>query len=354
MICRYLVACLAMHEQHKLSAQGKGILAADESVGTIGKRFDLIQLENSETNRIRYRKMLFSTPDLSEYISGVIVFDETLRSKGEDSEPLVRRLQEQNILVGIKVDKGLTTIPGTEGERSTQGLDGLGDRCAEYYQMGARFAKWRAIYKISATTPSGRAVQENSWALARYGAICQEQGLVPIIEPEVLIDGDHDIEKAAAVTEHALISVYKAMHEQGVLLEGTLLKPNMVSSGSENHSRLTEMDIAAYTIRTLQRTVPVAVPGIVFLSGGQSEEHATLNLNMMNAMPAKKPWRLTFSFGRALQQTCLNVWQGEDKNEAAAQQAFLERCRVNCEAQLGVYQGGSGDTTSLFQANYAY
>merc|ERR1712216_181743 len=323
----------------KIASEGKGILAADESIATIGKRFECIKLDNTEENRIRYRKMLFTTPGLSQYISGVIVYDETLRSTCAEGVALVRHLQDQGIVVGIKVDRGLTVIPGTEGENSTQGLDGLGDRCAEYYKMGARFAKWRAIYKISATTPSERAVQENSWALARYGAICQENGLVPIIEPEVLMDGCHDIERAAQVTEHVQASVFKAMHEQGLLLEGTLLKPNMVSGGSDNQTKLTEMDIAAYTIRTLQRTVPVAVPGVVFLSGGQSEEHATLNLNMMNAMPAKKPWRLTFSFGRALQQTCLNVWQGEDKNEAAAQQAFLERCRVNCEAQLGVYQG---------------
>jgi fructose-bisphosphate aldolase class I len=203
--------------------------------------------------------MLFSTPGLAQYISGVIVYDETLRSSCEDGVPLVRRLQDQGIMVGIKVDRGLAVIPGTEGETSTQGLDGLGDRCAEYYKMGARFAKWRAIYKISSTTPSERAVQENSWALARYGAICQENGLVPIIEPEVLMDGNHDIEKAAQVTEHVQATVYKAMHEQGLLLEGTLLKPNMVSGGSENLTKLTEMDIAAYTIRTLQRTVPVAV-----------------------------------------------------------------------------------------------
>eukprot|EP00960_Hanusia_phi_P062590 765207-Hanusia_phi.AAC.3 len=380
-----------------IASPGKGILAADESTGTIGKRFSSINVENTEENRIRYRKLLFSTPGMNQYISGVICYDETLRSKDQTGTPLIKYLQDAGIVVGIKVDKGLEVIPGTDGETSTKGLDGLAERCKEYYDMGARFAKWRAVYKISAKEPSDVAIKENAWALARYGeeaaentvphrepddwllllllasslqiliavsdgvtgAICQNNGLVPIIEPEILMDGDHDIERTAEVTEKVQVAVYQAIRDQQLLLEGTLLKPNMVCPGSESKVRASPMDIAAYTIRTLQRCLPVAVPGIVFLSGGQSEEEATLNLNAMNAMPAKKPWALTFSYGRALQQSCLKAWKGEDSNLEAAQNVFLERCRANGDAQLtnlqlGKYAGGSGDTSSLFQANYKY
>eukprot|EP00286_Rhodomonas_abbreviata_P025773 CAMPEP_0181310752 /NCGR_PEP_ID=MMETSP1101-20121128/12760_1 /TAXON_ID=46948 /ORGANISM="Rhodomonas abbreviata, Strain Caron Lab Isolate" /LENGTH=355 /DNA_ID=CAMNT_0023417415 /DNA_START=8 /DNA_END=1075 /DNA_ORIENTATION=- len=338
-----------------IASAGKGILAADESTGTIGKRFKDIDVENNEENRIRYRGLLFNTPGLEKHISGVILFDETLRAKDSSGNLLVKPLVDAGIKLGIKVDKGVAPIPGTDGETSTQGLDGLAERCKEYYSLGCRFAKWRAVYKISDNAPSAPCILENAWALARYGAICQDNGLVPIIEPEILMDGDHNIERTAEVTELVQTAVYKAIRDQNLLLEGTLLKPNMVCPGSTCKDKAKAMDIAAYTVRTLQRTVPVAVPGIVFLSGGQSEEEATQNLNAMNAMPAKKPWALTFSYGRALQQSCLKAWKGDTANESAAQAVFLERAKANGDAQLGKYEGGSkGDTSSLFVSNYSY
>ncbi|KAJ1479721.1 fructose-1,6-biphosphate aldolase, partial [Baffinella frigidus] len=337
-----------------LSAPGKGILAADESTGTIGKRFAGINVENTEENRIKYREMLFTAPNIEEYIAGVIVYDETIRSKASDGEPLCKKAQDKGILIGIKMDKGMAHIPGTRDEHSTQGLDDLAERCKEYFALGARFAKWRATFRISPSTPSACAVQENAWALARYGAICQASGLVPIIEPEILMDGDHDIERTAEVAEHVQSAVYKAMKDQNLLLEGTLLKPSMVTPGKAWVGKVTNLDVAAYTVRTMQRTVPVAVPGVVFLSGGQSEEEATSNLNAMNTMPAKRPWSLSFSFGRALQSSCLKAWSGEDDNLKKAQTMLVERCRANSDAQLGRYLGGSGETACLFQSNYKY
>lgn len=338
-----------------IAAPGKGILAADESTGTIGKRFKDINVENTLENRIKWRGLLFKTPGLAEHVGGVILFDETLRSKDANGELLVKPLMDAGIKLGIKVDKGLADIPGTDGEQSTQGLDGLADRCKEYYSLGCRFAKWRATYKISESAPTPVALLENAWALARYGAICQDNGLVPIIEPEILMDGDHNIERAAEIAEIVQNAVYSAMREQNLLLEGTLLKPNMITPGTSCKEKYSANDIAAYTVRTLQRTVPVSVPGITFLSGGQSEEEATLNLNAMNAMPAKKPWSLTFSYGRALQQSCLKAWKGDDANIEAAQKVLLERAKANGQANLGKYTGGSaGDTSSLFVANYTY
>mmetsp|Transcript_43814 Transcript_43814/g.105942 ORF Transcript_43814/g.105942 Transcript_43814/m.105942 type:complete len:352 (+) Transcript_43814:44-1099(+) len=348
-------------QQNALATPGKGILASDESVGTIGKRFSAINVANTEENRVRYRELLFTAPGIGNYISGAIVFEETLTGKGRDGELLIDKMKASGIIPGIKVDRGLTVIPGTEGESSTQGLDGLADRCKAYYAAGARFAKWRAVYKISENTPSTVSTRENSWTLARCGAICQQNGLVPIIEPEVLMDGTHDIERAAHVTENVLVATYSAMMQQGLLLEGTLLKPNMVCAGMDYPGKVTGQDIAAYTIRTLQRAVPVAVPAVVFLSGGQSEEEATQNLNWMNSMPAKKPWALTFSYGRALQQSCLQAWQGKDENVEAAQQVFLHRARCNGDAQLGRYKGkckqqeGTGEEDKSLHVNdYRY
>jgi len=339
---------------NSLIAAGKGILAADESIGTIAKRFATIGVENTEENRIRYRELLFTAPGIGSYISGAILFEETLRSKASDGTPLVAKLRKNGLIAGIKCDKGLAQIPGTAEESSTQGLDSLSERCKEFYELGARFAKWRAVFKIGTTTPSSLAMRENAWALARYGAICQQNGLVPIIEPEVLMDGSHDIERAASVTEAVLVATYAAMQEQGLLLEGTLLKPNMVCPGMSYAGSVTGQDIAAYTIRTLQRSVPVAVPGVVFLSGGQSEREASRNLNLMNAMPAKKPWALTFSFGRALQQSCLQAWGGKDENVREAQQVFVERARANGDAQLGKYLGCPGRSDCLFEDDYRY
>jgi len=284
-------------------APGKGILAADESTGTIGKRFEAIAVENTEENRRAYRDLLFSTCDLEKAISGVIMFDETLYQKTADGTPFVDVLKKKGILVGIKVDKGVAELLGTEGETVTQGHDDLLKRCQKYYASGARFAKWRGVLKISDSgCPSQMSVDANAWALARYASICQQAGLVPIVEPEVLMDGTHSVERAAVITEHVLAVTYKALHDQGVLLEGTLLKPNMVRCGESREGGCTHEEIARATVRVLQRTMPAAVPGVTFLSGGMSEEAATMALQAINAFDAKKPWALTFSYGRALQQ----------------------------------------------------
>lgn len=266
-------------------------------------------------------------------------------------------MKEGGVLPGIKVDKGTVVLTGTDGETTTQGLDGLGERCAKYYAAGARFAKWRAVLKIGPTEPSELAIHENAYGLARYAMICQENGLVPIVEPEILVDGPHDIEKCAYVTERVLAACYKALNDHHVLLEGTLLKPNMVTPGSEAKKVSPEV-VAEYTVRTLQRTVPAAVPAIVFLSGGQSEEEATLNLNAMNKLKGKKPWNLSFSFGRALQQSTLKAWSGKEENVVKARGAFLVRCKANSEATLGTYKGdaklGEGAAESLHVKDYKY
>eukprot|EP00744_Colponema_vietnamica_P000867 GILI01001506.1.p1 GENE.GILI01001506.1~~GILI01001506.1.p1 ORF type:complete len:375 (+),score=130.55 GILI01001506.1:57-1127(+) len=340
-----------------IASPGKGILAADESTGTIANRFSKIDVENTEDNRRAYRELLFTTPGLNEYISGVILFKETLYQKAADGTPFVQILQRNNIIPGIKVDKGVVNIPGTNGETSTTGLDQLAAECAQYYQDGARFAKWRAVLKIGAGEPSELAIQENAHGLARYAAICQENGLVPIVEPEVLMDGTHDIETSARVTEHVLACVFKALHENKVLLEGILLKPNMVLSGTEAANRAGPGEVAHYTVRTLQRCVPAAVPGITFLSGGQSEEEATVNLDAMNKYKGKKPWSLTFSYGRALQQSCLKAWSGKAENVTKAQEVLLLRARSNSLANLGNYhgEGASAEASeSLYVKNYTY
>ncbi|CAM8960023.1 hypothetical protein QQ045_003324 [Rhodiola kirilowii] len=340
-----------------IGTPGKGILAADESTGTIGKRLSSINVENVESNRRALRELLFCTPGALQYLSGVILFEETLYQKTADGKPFVHVLKEGEVLPGIKVDKGTVELAGTNGETTTQGLDGLAQRCQKYYEAGARFAKWRAVLKIGPNEPSQLAINENANGLARYAIICQENGLVPIVEPEILVDGSHDIEKCADVTERVLAACYKALNDHHVLLEGTLLKPNMVTPGSDAKKVSPEI-IADYTVRALQRTVPAAVPAVMFLSGGQSEEEATVNLNALNKLQTKKPWSLSFSFGRALQQSTLKAWAGKEENIAKARTAFLTRCKANSEATLGTYKGdaqlGEGAAESLHVKDYKY
>ncbi|XP_011625979.1 fructose-bisphosphate aldolase 6, cytosolic [Amborella trichopoda] len=340
-----------------IGTPGRGILAADESTGTIGKRLSSINVENVESNRRALRELLFCTPGALQCLSGVILFEETLYQKSSSGKPFVEILKEGGVLPGIKVDKGTVELAGTNGETTTQGLDGLAARCQQYYAAGARFAKWRAVLKIGPTEPSPLSILENANGLARYAIICQENGLVPIVEPEILVDGSHSIEVCAAATERVLAAVYKSLNDHHVLLEGTLLKPNMVTPGSDAPKVAPEV-IAEHTIRALQRTVPAAVPAIVFLSGGQSEEEATLNLNAMNKLKTNKPWNLSFSFGRALQQSTLKTWAGKEENIPAAQKAFLARCKANSEATLGTYKGdapvGEGASESLHVKDYKY
>ncbi|KAK9689620.1 hypothetical protein RND81_09G071600 [Saponaria officinalis] len=341
-----------------IATPGKGILAADESTGTIGKRLASINTENIEPNRQALRELLFTSPGALPYLSGVILFEETLYQKTSQGQLFSEFLQENGVIPGIKVDKGVIELAGTNGETTTQGFDFLGAKCQEYYKAGARFAKWRAVLKIGPTEPSELAIQQNAQGLARYAIICQENGLVPIVEPEVLTDGNHDIKKCAAVTETVLAAVYKALNDQHVLLEGTLLKPNMVTPGSDSPKVGADV-IAEYTVTALRRTVPPAVPGIVFLSGGQSEEEATMNLDAMNKLEVTKPWTLSFSFGRALQQSTLKTWGGKKENVAAAQAAFLVRCKANSEATLGKYTAGGNvadgaASESLFVEGYNY
>lgn len=272
-------------------------------------------------------------------------------------KPFVDVLKEAGVLPGIKVDKGTVELAGTDGETTTQGLDGLGQRCAKYYEAGARFAKWRAVLKIGPNEPSELSIHENAYGLARYAVICQENGLVPIVEPEILVDGPHDIQKCAAVTERVLAACYKALNDHHALLEGTLLKPNMVTPGSDS-PKVSPQVVAEHTVRALQRTVPAAVPAIVFLSGGQSEEEASVNLNAINQVKGKKPWTLSFSFGRALQQSTLKAWSGKEENVKKAQEALLVRAKANSEATLGTYKGnsqlGAGASESLHVKDYKY
>ncbi|KAL4185823.1 hypothetical protein AMTRI_Chr10g7790 [Amborella trichopoda] len=335
---------------------GKGILAADESTGTIGKRLASINVENVESNRRALRELLFTSPGALSYLSGVILFEETLYQSTSSGQPFVDVLNDNGVIPGIKVDKGVVELAGTDSETTAQGLDGLGARCQQYYKAGVRFAKWRAVLKIGSTEPSQLSIDQNAHGLARYAIICQENGLVPIVEPEVLTDGAHDIKKCAEVTERVLAAVYKALNDHHVLLEGTLLKPNMVTPGSDGPKVGPEV-IAEYTVTALRRTVPAAVPGIVFLSGGQSEEEATLNLNAMNKLEVLKPWNLSFSFGRALQQSTLKAWAGKNENVEAAQGTFLARCKANSEATFGKYVGsgaGGAASESLYVKGYKY
>ena len=320
-----------------LVADGKGILAADESTGTIKKRFDGIQVESTAETRRDYRNMLFTTAGAAEHIGGVILFDETLRQEAADGRRLAQILIDAGMIPGIKVDSGAKPLALHPGETVTEGLDGLRERLAEYAGLGARFAKWRATYSVGAGLPSAACQDANAHALARYAALCQEAGLVPIVEPEVLMDGDHDIDACEAVTETTLRRLYAALAEQDVVLEGTLLKPSMVISGAGCAEQAGVEEVARRTVRSLQRCVPAAVPGIVFLSGGQSDELATQHLNAMNKLSARPPWKLSFSYGRALQAAPLKAWRGKPENLAAGQAAFLERARANGQASLGTY-----------------
>ncbi len=320
-------------------APGKGILAADESTGTIGKRFDGIGVENTEENRRAYRDMLFSTRALGDHISGVILYDETLRQKSTGGTSFIDVLANNGILPGIKVDTGAKDLPMCAGEKITEGLDNLPKRCAEYVKLGAKFAKWRAVIDIGRDMPSSTCIAANAHALARYAAICQEAGLVPIVEPEVLMDGDHTIERCEEVTEWTLNAVYEALYLHRVVLEHTVLKPSMVISGKKCAQQAPVDEVAARTVRTLKRTVPAAVAGIVFLSGGQSDEIATAHLNAMNTQfKGSLPWPLSFSYGRALQQPALKAWKGAVSNVAAAQAALAHRSKMNGLASLGQYK----------------
>ena len=321
----------------ELVTQGKGILAADESTGTITKRFDAVGIESTEENRRAYREMLFTTPGIGEYLSGVILFDETIRQKAFDGTPLVEVLKEEGIIPGIKVDKSTVTLPFSPNEKYTQGLDGLHERLEEYVEMGARFTKWRAVITISDDIPTVKCIESNARALALFAAFSQEAGLVPIVEPEVLIDGDHSIERSQEVNEWTLRSTYDALYEQGVHLEGTLLKPNMVISGKDAPEQASIEEVARYTIECMLRSVPAAVPGIVFLSGGQSDVSATEHLSAMNAMYGNLPWEISFSWARALQQKPMEIWGGDPSNVEEAQRVFHHRTRMASAARYGSY-----------------
>jgi fructose-bisphosphate aldolase, class I len=319
-----------------LVAPGKGILAADESTTTIKKRFDAIGIANTESNRRDYRELLFRTAGASEFISGVILYDETIRQKAADGTPLVEILKEQGIAPGIKADTGAKPLAAAPDEVVTEGLDGLRERFAEYREMGAVFSKWRAVITIGEKIPSWYCVEVNAHALARYAALSQEAGLVPIVEPEVLMDGDHSIERSFEVTSRTLHAVFTELRDQRVHPEGMLLKPNMVLSGYDNADQASHEEVAAETIRCFKRHVPAAVPGVVFLSGGQSDEDATTNLNAMNKL-GPHPWQLSFSYGRALQAPALRAWGGKEENVEAAQRAYYHRAKMNSAARTGMY-----------------
>ena len=320
-----------------LVAPGRGILAADESTGTIKKRFDAIGVDNTEENRRDYRTMMFSAREAMAYVSGVILYDETIWQKSADGSPLVDLIAAADALAGIKVDEGTEVLPGTNGETITRGLDGLSKRLPKYYEQGARFAKWRAVYDIAAGIPSMNAVHANAHALARYAAYCQAAQIVPIVEPEVLMDGHHDIDACYAVTETVLHEVFQELHRAGVALEGIVLKPNMVVPGMKAGVQASVDEVAEKTIKVLKRCVPSAVPGIAYLSGGQSDQSATAHLNRMNEIGGF-PWKMTFSYGRALQAAPQKAWGGQKSNVAAAQNAFLHRARMNGLASLGQWR----------------
>jgi len=317
---------------NKMVARGRGILAADESTGTIQKRFDKIGVENNETNRRDYRELLFRARDGMKYISGVILFDETIRQKAKDGTPLVKLIEETGAVPGIKVDAGAKPMALDPGQTVTEGLDGLRERLVDYHKLGARFAKWRATY--NPTKPSWNTINANAHALARYAALCQENNIVPIVEPEVLMDYDNDIDTCATITEWVLKEVFQELYYAQVKLEGIVLKPNMVISGMKCATQASVEDVADKTVTILKRCVPASVPGIAFLSGGQSDEIATAHLSAMNARH-KLPWALTFSYGRALQAAPQKAWSGKSENVAAAQRAFAHRARMNALATTG-------------------
>ena len=321
----------------ELIAVPKGILAADESSDTIAARFARVGVRSDEESRRQYRQMLFTTPGIGAYVSGVILFDETVRQRADDGRGFVELLAATGIVPGIKVDIGAKPLAGAPGERITEGLDGLRERLGEYRTLGLRFAKWRAVIAIGDGRPTDYCLETNAHALARYAALCQEAGIVPIVEPEVLMDGDHSIARAMEVTEATLPCVFTALRIQGVVLEHMLLKPSMVLAGTGSALQASVVEVAEATVRCLLRTVPAAVPGIVFLSGGQSPSVATLHLNAMNAMASKYPWPLSFSFARALQEPALEAWRGDPNNVSSGQRAFLHRARCNSAARQGRY-----------------
>jgi len=317
-------------------AKGKGILAADESMGTIKRRFDSIKIESNESNRRAYREMLFATKGVEEAISGVILFDETIRTAASDGTPFPQLLAKKGIIPGIKVDKGPVDIPGFPGEVVTEGLDGLRGRLKEYKELGGKFAKWRAVIAIGEGIPTYTCLQANAHALGRYASLCQEAGIVPIVEPEVLLDGNHTIERCQEVTEQTLKITFTELFLQRVRLEGMILKPSMVVSGKDNARQAGVEEVAERTIQCLKRTVPAAVPGIAFLSGGQSAVSATEHLNEMNKL-GPHPWQVSFSYARALQDPALKAWKGEAGNVATAQRIFYHRAKMNSAARSGSY-----------------
>lgn len=317
--------------------KGKGILAADESLPTITKRFKAVGVESTEENRRAYRALLLTTPRVGEFISGAILFEETLTQKADDGMPLAEAARRQGIVPGVKVDKGKIPLANAPGDMITQGLDGLGERLKGYKAQGARFAKWREVYPITAHNPTALGIEANAEMLARYAAVCQEQGIVPIVEPEVLLDGDHSLARCAEVTEAVLHAVFHALHRHRVRPEWMLLKPNMVLPGKEHARQAGPDEVARATVNVLRRTVPAAVPSINFLSGGQTPEQATANLNAMNVLFPRAPWELSFSYARALQEPVLAAWRGKRENVASAQRVFYLRAQLNGAARQGRY-----------------
>lgn len=320
-----------------LVAGGKGILAADETVPTVTKRLNALQIESTADSRRTYREMFFSTPGAGEFISGAILYDETIRQNSSSGVPLAEMLMKQGIIPGIKVDMGAKLLAGSPDETITEGLDGLRDRLKDYYGLGARFAKWRAVIRITEKLPSSTCINVNAHALGRYAALCQETGLVPIVEPEVLMDGGHTIEQCSEVTGSVLRTVFNALYDQQVVLEQMLLKPNMIISGNSCPKQASVSEVATATVRCLLRYVPAAVPGIVFLSGGQSDVLATKHLNAINMLDMPRPWTVSFSYGRALQDPALQAWHGKAEQFKAGQQAFYHRAKCNGAAALGRY-----------------
>src|SRR5215813_11894406 len=320
-----------------LVSDGKGLLAADETPTTLTKRFDALKIGSTPDNRRAYREMFFTTPGIAESISGVIMQDETIHQKNSSATPLAELLRQQGVIPGIKVDNGAKPLAGSAEETVTEGLDGLRDRLTNYRQMGARFAKWRAVIRIGEALPSLTCVHVNAHALARYAALCQEQGLMPIVEPEVLMDGPHTIERCEEVTRNVLHATFNALFEQRVSLEGMLLKPNMVIAGKQSPQQASVEEVASATLRCLRRSAPASIPGIVFLSGGQDHVTATRHLNAINELDGPKPWKLSFSYGRALQDEALQAWLGKPQNRKAGQQAFARRAKCVTAAALGKY-----------------
>ncbi len=321
----------------QMVAPGQGILAADESTGTVTKRFEKVGIESTEESRRDYRELLDTAPEAGEFISGIILYDETIRQDASDGRRFVDLLDDVGILPGIKVDTGAKPLAGSPDEKVTEGLDGLRERLEEYKGLGARFAKWRAVITIGEGIPTKMCIDANAHALARYAALCQEQDLVPIVEPEVLIEGDHSIERCYEVTQQTLHSTFDQLHEHSVEFSGMLLKPNMVISGKEAPRQAGVEEVARATVECLLRTVPAAVPGIVFLSGGQSDRQATAHLNAMNALYENLPWELSFSYARALQDLPMKTWKGDPSNVEEAQRAFYHRAKMNSAARSGSY-----------------